>query len=138
MMSSADRLTASARAAFVAVAWAFVACLVVQLFLVGLDVFEVVGADSAIHRQFAYVYGWLAPGLVLLAAAARLPRNRLLEAVLLLVLFSVQTYLPTLVDRAPLLAAFHSVNALAVFMVAVHLARRATDPVGPRQSNGGP
>lgn len=137
MMSSADRLAASARVAFVALAWAFVGCLIVQLFLVGLDLFEVVGADSTVHRQFAYLYGWLAPGLVVLAVAARLPRDRLLRTVLLLVLFAVQTYLPTLADRAPLLAAIHSVNALVVVWLAVHVARHAADPVEPQQSTGG-
>ena len=56
--------------AFVVLAWLFVGCLVVQFFLVGLDVFEALG-ESELHRDFAYTYGWLAPGLVLLAGLAR-------------------------------------------------------------------
>ena len=134
---SADRFVTAARLAFTAMAWLFVACLIVQLFLVGLDLFEVIGADSRVHREFAYVYGWIAPLLVLLAAAARMPRGRQLVAILLLVLFAMQTYLPSLAERASLVAAFHAVNALAVFWVALHLARHATDPVEPQHSYGG-
>jgi Family of unknown function (DUF6220) len=118
----ADGGSDSARRAFVVVAWLFVGCLVVQFFLVGLDVFEALG-ESELHRDFAYTYGWLAPGLVLLAGLARLPRRVLGLAVVLLVLYAVQTYLPLLADRLPTIAAFHAVNALLVFWVAVRLAR---------------
>jgi hypothetical protein len=136
-MSSDDRLPALARTAYVAAAWAFLACIVVQLFLVGLDVFEVIGSESAIHRQFAYSYGWLAPALVLFAGAGRLPRSRILLAVGLLVLFAIQTYLPSLAEGAPLVAAFHSVNALAVFWLAQHIARHARDRIEPLTTDGG-
>lgn len=114
--------SAVARRAFVVVAWAFVACLVVQFFLVGLDVFEALG-ESELHRDFAYTYGWLAPGLVLLAGLARLPRRVLVLSVVLLVLYAVQTYLPLMADALPGFAAIHAVNALAVFWVAVRLAQ---------------
>lgn len=136
-MSSRDGVTALARAAYVAAAWAFLTCIVVQLFLVGLDVFEVIGTESGVHRQFAYTYGWLAPGLVLFAAVGRIPRSRLLLSVALLVLFAIQTYLPTLAESAPQVAAFHSVNALAVFWLAQHLARHARDRLEPRSQYGG-
>lgn len=131
---SSDRTVRLARLAFLVLAWAFVACLAVQLFLVGLDVFRPDGLKAAdgtpgVHREFAYLYGWIAPGLVLLAVAGRLRRDRLLLTVALLVLFAVQTYLPTLADRAPLLAAFHAVNALAVVTVAFTLALGARDQV---------
>lgn len=134
---SPDRLTATARLAYRAGAWVLVACLVIQLFLVGLDVFEVVGADSTIHRQFAYLYGWLTPVLVLLGVAAGLPRRRLGLVALLLVLFAAQTYLPTLAERAPLIAAFHAVNALAVFWLALHLARHGVESVEAPPVHGG-
>lgn len=118
-MTDANRL---AHRAFVAVAWLFVGCLVIQFFLVGLDVFEALG-DSELHRDFAYTYGWLAPGLVLLGSLARLPRSVMWLAVAVLVLYAVQTYLPTISDAFPTVAAVHSVNALLVFWVAVRLAR---------------
>jgi hypothetical protein len=134
---SSDRAVRLSRLGFTAVAWAFVACLVVQLFLVGLDLFEVTGEDVGIHREFAYFYGWLAPMLVLLAVAARLPRAWLLLTVALLVLFAVQTYLPSLADRLPVLAAMHAVNAMAVLWIAVTLAMAGRRQVGPRAEAGG-
>lgn len=122
---SPDRTIRLARLALLVTAWAFVGCLVVQLFLVGLDIFAAVdnpATEMTVHREFAYVYGWLAPLMVLLAVLGRLPRAGLLQAVALLVLFAVQTYLPSLAEGAPLLAAVHSVNAIAVLWLAVGLA----------------
>lgn len=136
-MGSGDRLIGLARLAFVATARVFVICLVIQLFLVGLDVFAVIGSENGIHREFAYLYGWLAPLMVLLAGLSHSPRSQLLLAGLLVVLFAIQTYLPTIAERAPQLAAIHAVNALAVFWLALHLARTANAPIEPRSSDGG-
>ena len=77
----------------------------------------------AIHRDFAYAYGWLTPILVLLAMAAGLPRRALLLAVALLALYAIQTYLPTIADALPTLASLHAINALLVFWLAVQVAR---------------
>ena len=109
------------RRTFVALAWLFVGCLVVQLFLVGLEVFEALG-ESELHRDFAYTYGWLAPLLVFIGGLARVPRRALWLAIGLLVLYAVQTYLPLIAEPLPWLAAIHGVNALVVFTVAVALA----------------
>jgi Family of unknown function (DUF6220) len=136
-MSSGDRLTGFARLAFVATARVFVICLVIQLFLVGLDVFEVISRDNGIHREFAYVYGWLAPLLVLLAGVSGAPRRQVQLAAVLLVLFAIQTYLPSLAEELPLLAALHAVNALAVFWLALTLARRSSARVEPASNSGG-
>jgi hypothetical protein len=111
-----------ARRTFVIVAWVFVACLVVQFFLVGLDIFEAIG-ESELHRDFAYTYGWLAPGLVLLAGLGGLPGRVVRLTLALLVLYAIQTYLPLLADRMPTIAAVHAVNALLVFWVAVRVAQ---------------
>jgi hypothetical protein len=132
-----DQTARLARLGYVVVAWAFLACLAVQLFLVGLDVFEVTGDEVRIHREFAYVYGWLAPAMVLLAVAARLPRRTLLLTVALLVLFAVQTYLPSLADDLPDVAALHAVNALAVVTVSATLAVSARGWPGPEPHAGG-
>jgi hypothetical protein len=111
-----------ARRGFVVVAWSLVACLVVQFFLVGLDLFEAIG-ESELHRDFAYVYGWLTPILVLLAMIAGLPRHVLLPTLTLLALYAIQTYLPTISNTLPRLAALHAINALLVFWLAVRVAR---------------
>lgn len=115
-------------------AWLFVACLVVQFFLVGLDVFEALG-ESELHRDFAYTYGWMTPILVLLAGFAGAPRRVLATAVALLVLFAVLTYLPTIADVAPYIAAVHGVLALAVFWLAVRFARMAGEDPEPARTS---
>ena len=106
----------------VVLAWLFVTCLVVQFFLVGLEIFDALG-ESDLHRDFAYTYGWLTPIMVLLAAVANAPPRARVLSVALLVAFAIQTYLPLLADRAPMVAAVHPVTALVVVLVAVLLAR---------------
>lgn len=113
-----------ARLGFGVAAWVFVACVVLQVVLVGFEVFARLG--GTIHRDFAYLYGWIAPVLVLLAAMARVPTATRAMTILLLVLFAVQTVLPSLRDQVPFLAALHTVNALAIFGLAVAIARRST------------
>ncbi len=132
-----DQTADLARRGFVVVAWAFLACLAVQLFLVGLDLFEATGDEVGIHREFAYVYGWLAPAMVLLAVGARLPRRTLLLTVALLVLFAVQTYLPSLAEGLPIVAAFHAVNAIAIVWIAATLALSVAPRIGPGTHTGG-
>jgi hypothetical protein len=119
-----------ARRAFVIVAWILVGCLVVQFFLVGLDVFEAIG-ESELHRDFAYVYGWLTPILVLLAMVAGLPRRALLLTMALLALYAIQTYLPTIAEALPRIASLHAINALLVFWLAVQVARSVPWIPGP-------
>ena len=133
-MSRALRELGLVRAGFVALAWLFVACLLVQVFLVGLDIFAKV--SSSIHRDFAYTYGWLAPVLVLLSRTPQVPRETRIPALILLLLFATQTVLPSLRDQVPMLAALHPVNALAIFIVALTLARRASAAVAPTVATG--
>lgn len=114
-----------ARRIFAVVAWVFVACVVVQFLLVGLRAFQA-PAWSDLHVQFPYLYGWLTPVLVLLAAASGASRRERLLSVALLVLFAIQTYLPLFKSTVPLLAALHAVNALVVATVAVSLAVAAS------------
>ena len=123
-MADAVRAIGPARLGFVLAAWLFVASVVLQTVLVGLDIFADLG--GSIHRDFAYVYGWLAPILVLLAGLARAPKDLRSISLVMLLLFAAQTVLPSLKDQFPLLAALHTVNALAIFGVALLLARRAT------------
>lgn len=113
-----------ARFAFAAVAVLYVGCLLVQVFLVGLDIFA--DSDASIHRDFAYVYGWLTPVLVLLAGFAEAPRTTRRLTIVLVVLFAIQIVLPSLRDVFPILAALHPVNALAIFAVAMAVAMQAT------------
>lgn len=118
------KLVRHARIGFVGVAWLFVACLFVQLFLVGLDLFEA-GIPHSVHADFAYTYGWLLPGLLLLGRVGRLGGRTVSLSAVLLVLYAAQTLLPSIADAVPLLAAFHAVNALVIFWLAISLAHRA-------------
>jgi Family of unknown function (DUF6220) len=124
-MAQAARAIGPVRLGFVLAAWLFVVSVVIQIILVGMDIFADLGGD--IHRDFAYVYGWLSPLLVLLASVARVPTGLRNLTLVLLLLFAAQTVLPSLKDQFPLLAAFHTVNALAIFVVGLTLARRATE-----------
>ena len=124
-MARAARVIGPVRLGFVLAAWLFVVSVVIQVVLVGLDIFADLG--GSVHRDFAYIYGWLAPILVLLASVARVPSGLRNMSLILLLLFAAQTVLPSLKDQFPLLAAFHTVNALAIFGVGLTLARRATE-----------
>lgn len=134
MESTLRERTLGERALWVG-AWVFVACLVVQFFFVGLDIFEALG-ESELHRDFAYTYGWLTPALVLLAGLTRAPRRVLFVAVILLVAFAVQTYLPLLAEGAPWVAATHSVLALVILWLAVWFAQLAGRNPGPSGTEG--
>jgi hypothetical protein len=130
-MARAIRAIGPARLGFLAGAWLFVVCVVIQVFLVGLDIFAKL--DGEVHRDFAYLYGWLVPVLVLLSGAARVPTRTRSLTLLLLVLFAAQTVLPSLRDQVPILAALHPVNALAIFAIGIVIARRATGWIQPER-----
>jgi mercuric ion transport protein len=135
-MARAPREVGRARLVFAATAWVFVACLVVQVFLVGLDIFAKL--DGSVHRDFAYLFGWLAPVLVLLSRDPRVPASTRAPTLVLLVLFALQTVMPSLRDQYPLVAAFHAVNALVIFAVAIVVARRASVGVPQRAGRAEP
>lgn len=113
-----------ARTGYIGAAWLFVACLFVQLFLVGLDVFDA-GIPHSVHADFAYTYGWLLPAMLLLGRLGRLRRRTLFVTALLLFLYAAQTMLPSAADAAPFVAAFHAVNAMVIFWLAINLAHGA-------------
>jgi hypothetical protein len=114
----------NARTGYRALAWLFAGCVLVQVFLVGMDVFGATH-DPALHRNFAYIYGWLLPIMLLLTRIGRLPARMAGLTVLLLVMFAVQTVLPGFTKQFPFLGPLHVINAFAMFGLAIVLARRA-------------
>jgi hypothetical protein len=118
-----------ARILYAALAWAFVAAILVQVFFIGLGLF--VGEDNLeLHREFGWILH-LAPLPVLLAAAlARAGRARILEAVGLAVVIFFVPILAALRADLPYAAAFHPVGAVIAFWLAADLARSATQLVG--------
>lgn len=106
-------------------AWILLAALLVQFYLAGSAIF---GAGSfEAHRSLGGVL--LLPVLLLLvlAVVGRLGGRLVGLSLLLVVLFIVQTILPSLRNDAAWVAAFHSVNALALMGISAALGR-----------NGGP
>lgn len=113
------------RIAFAVVAVIFLILVVVQVFLAGIGVF-VRGVDSfSYHRGLGYLLPLIPIAVLLLALAARAgpTTGRLCGALLVLVI--IQSILPALGSDAPVVAALHPVNALAIFYVALVVARRA-------------
>jgi Family of unknown function (DUF6220) len=110
-----------------AAAWVFVAAVIVQVFLAGAAIVNLGGSgDFGTHIEFGYTaVGLAAIVVVITALLARAGGRQALLSFVLLVLYIVQTILPTLRTTSPTLAALHPVNALLVFGLGVVVARRA-------------
>ena len=106
-----------ARTEYPIVAGLFVACAVVQVFLAGLGVFDNPSAFIT-HREFGYTFGWLTLVLLIIALVGRMPRRFVGLAVLLLVLFALQSVFIALRADMPAVAALHPLNGFAILGVA--------------------
>ena len=101
----------------------FLASVVVQVFLIGLYLFNNNTLDW--HRYFAIVPHVFALGALVAAFGARLPtRSKRWSAALLVVTF-IQGGLPSLKGIVPLVAALHPVNALLMLWVGLVVLRDA-------------
>jgi hypothetical protein len=115
-----------ARWLYAALAWVFVASIVVQVFLIGLALFSDESYREA-HIEFGFTWVGLAVlALLISAIVARPGRRQLGLVVLLFVLYIVQTSLPEARTSYPAIAALHPVNALVLFGLALYVARAAT------------
>ena len=105
----------------------FVVAIVVQVFFAGAALANLGGSGNfATHIEFGYTWiGIAALAVLLTAIAARRPRREVGIALALLVLYVVQTVLPSFRVSTPWLAALHPVNALFLFALAAWYARRA-------------
>ncbi len=106
-------------------AWVFVACAVGQIFLAGLAVFGVPAGDFSTHREFGYLFGWLTLIVLVLAIAGRLPRRVIGLAVLLLVLFALQSVFVAIRHDYPVVAALHPLNGFLILLVGIVIAQHA-------------
>jgi Family of unknown function (DUF6220) len=106
-------------------AWAFVAAIVIQVFLAGLAIPQLGGNGSfETHQGFGYAIGLVVLALVIAAVAARAGRGRILQALGLLGLYIVQTILPNLDPGLSIAAALHPLNAMVLFVLAIWYARQ--------------
>ena len=116
------------------IAWLFVVAILVQVFLAGLAIFGAAGG-FALHIEFGYTaIGLLTLAVLLTAVAGGLPRREIGLSLLLLVLYVVQTILPSARSSAPFIAALHPVNAIALFALGTIIARRGSVARGPEGS----
>ncbi len=112
------------RTALALVAMAFAACIVVQVFLAGLGVFDGPAAFIT-HRNFGYLIGWLTVVMLILAVAGRTGRRLIGLAALTLVQMALQSVFVLLREDAPAVAALHPVNGVLLLLVTVVIARSA-------------
>jgi len=108
-------------------AWAFVAAIVIQVFLAGAALTQLGGSGIfATHIDFGYsAVGIAALAVLLTALVARAPRRDIGISFLLLILYVVQTLLPIARASIPAVAALHPVNAMLLFGLATWYAVRA-------------
>jgi hypothetical protein len=114
-----------ARFVYVALTWAFVVAILLQVYFIGLGLFS-----SSDYKELHATFGWLlhlVPPFILLAAAlARAGRSRILQTAGLAVLIFFVPILAAIRADAPLTAAFHPVGAVLAFVLAIVVARGAT------------
>lgn len=113
-----------ARAIHLGAAWLFVACLIVQVFLAGLGVFDDPGAFIT-HRDFGYLIGLFTLVLFVAAIVGRLGGRQIGLAVLLMVLFALQSVFVAMRTETPAVAALHPVNGFLILLVTWIVARDA-------------
>ena len=126
-------MVSGARYVYVALAWAFAAGLVVQVFFIGLGLFA--GSENlALHVNLGWILH-LVPILILVAAAvARAGRQQILIAAALAVTVFIVPILVSLRESAPVAAALHPVGALLAFWLAILVARHAARLVSLRDT----
>jgi hypothetical protein len=112
------------RRAHLVVAGAFVAGLVIQVFLAGRGVFES-SERFKDHAGWGYTIGLLPILLLILAAAGRLGRRQVTYAAAMFGMFILQSVLVAMRDSQPTIAALHPVNGFAILLVAIVSARQA-------------
>jgi uncharacterized protein DUF6220 len=113
------------RIAYAALAWAFVAAIVLQVFFIGLGLF-VAPENLELHRNFGWILH-LAPLPILVAAAlARAGRTSIVQAAGLVVLIFFVPILAAVRADLPYAAALHPVGALLAFWLGIVIARDAT------------
>jgi hypothetical protein len=112
------------RRAHLVVAWAFVAGVVLQVFLAGLGVFDS-PARFVDHVTWGYTLEILPLVLLALAAFGRLGRRQVIFAVALFGMFILQSILVALRADLPIVAALHPVNGFGILLLGIVAAREA-------------
>jgi hypothetical protein len=113
-----------ARTLHLAVAWLLVVGLVVQIFLAGLGVFA--GRPNfETHRTVGFLLQVLPLAMAITAWVGKLGRRHIVLAIVIFVLFFVQSFLLLARGSVPAIAALHPVNGFFMAWLAVWVARDA-------------
>ena len=121
-------MTRGARYLYAGLAWAFVAGVVVQVFFIGLGLFA--GSENVeLHATLGWILHLVPILILVVAAVARAGRRQILLAAALAVTVFIVPILVTLRADMPVLAALHPVGALLAFVLAIMVARAATELV---------
>ena len=112
------------RTVFLAISVLLVAGLFGQVFLAGLGVFDS-PARFATHRDFGYTLELLPLLLIVVGLIGRVPRRQVGLAVVILLLFFLQSVFVQLRADQPTIAALHPVNGFVITLLAIVLARWA-------------
>lgn len=102
-------------------AWIFLAGLLIQLYLAGAPLFG--AASFQPHRMLGSALTLAAFLLPVLALVGRLGRQLIGLSALLAFLAIVQAMLPALRSTVPVIAAFHSINALMLMGISARIGR---------------
>jgi hypothetical protein len=119
-----SRTYAVAHWIFVALAWLFVAGVVIQLFSIGMIFLAGQGVWLEHHRIIGHSVGLFVLALPIVALVGRMSRRVLLASLALLILYILQ-YAFAAAAGGSILRAFHAVNALAIFWTATSAAQWA-------------
>ena len=112
--------------AYAVFAWIFVATLVIQVFLIGLALFDDESYRGA-HAVFGFtVVGLSALLLLIFGLLARPGRREVGLLIGVFVLYVIQTSLPGVRESYPVVAALHPVVALGLFAMSIQIARLST------------
>ena len=114
-----------ARTIHFGLAWLLAAGLIVQVFLAGLGVFAG-AANFELHRNFGFGLQALPFFMAIAAWVGRLGRRELVLAVVLFLLFFLQSFLLLARETVPAIAALHPVNGFLMAGLAFVVARAAT------------
>jgi mercuric ion transport protein len=116
------------RVAFAIIAWLFLAAVVVQVLFAGAALFQLTTWET--HSEFGWGVGSIPILLLVIAALGRFERRLLLPTVGVTILAVIQPELAAAREDAPLVAAFHPLNAMLVFWLGWTVARRSIEGLG--------
>ena len=105
---------------FLAVAVLLVVGLFAQVFLAGLGVFES-PARFATHSDFGFILQILPFVLIIVGLLGRVPRRQVGLAVIIFLLFFLQSLFVGLRSDQPMIAALHPVNGFVILLAAILL-----------------